>query len=106
MTTNQLNKAKEKLRKQERDQMFKRLSDYLMIVAGLSYLADLIEDLDSMVLLPELNEKLRETVDLLIKQDDLFLVGASIKVIDEQNNIKLALRQFQKDLFLNELTTK
>jgi len=46
---------------------------------------------------------LKGTIDILIQQDDLFLAGAAIDVIEQQNNIKLAFRQFQTDIFLNDL---
>jgi hypothetical protein len=103
MTTNQIKKAKAKLLKQERKIVFKRLSSYLMIVGGLPYICDLIEDLNDTIFLPKLNEKLNEVIEILIKQDDLFLTGADASVIEQQNNIKLAFRQFQNDMFINDL---
>jgi hypothetical protein len=103
MTTNQIKKAKAKLLKQDRKVAFKRLSSYLMIVGGLPYICDLIEDLNDTIFLPELNEKLNEVIEILIKQDDLFLTGADASVIEQQNNIKLAFRQFQNDMFINDL---
>jgi hypothetical protein len=103
MTKNQIEKAKAKLLKQDRKAAFKRLSSYLMIVGGLPYICDLIEDLNDTIFLPELNEKLNEVVELLISQDDIFLTGADVSVIEQQNNIKLAFRQFQSDMFKNDL---
>jgi len=103
MTKNQIEKAKAKLLKQDRKEAFKRLSSYLMIVGGLPYICDLIEDLNDTIFLPELNEKLNEIVELLISQDDIFLTGADVSVIEQQNNIKLAFRQFQSDMFQNDL---
>jgi hypothetical protein len=103
MTANQIKKAKAKLLKQDRKVAFKRLSSYLMIVGGLPYICDLIEDLNDTIFLPELNEKLNEVIEILIKQDDLFLTGADASVIEQQNNIKLAFRQFQNDMFTNDL---
>ncbi len=103
MTANQIKKAKAKLLKQDRKLAFKRLSSYLMIVGGLPYICDLIEDLNDTIFLPELNEKLNEVIEILIKQDDLFLIGADASVIEQQNNIKLAFRQFQNDMFTNDL---
>ena len=103
MTKNQIEKAKAKLLKQDRIVAFKRLSAYLMIVGGLPYICDLIEDLNDTIFLPELNEKLNEIVELLISQDEIFLTGADVSVIEQQNNIKLAFRQFQNDMFKNDL---
>ena len=103
MTKKQIEKAKAKLLKQERSIAFKRISAYLMIVGGLPYICDLIEDLNDTIFLPELNEKLNEIVELLISQDDVFLTGADVSVIEQQNNIKLAFRQFQNDMFKNDL---
>jgi len=103
MTANQIKKAKAKLLKQDRKVAFKRLSSYLMIVGGLPYICDLMEDLNDTIFLPELNEKLNEVIEILIKQDDLFLTGADASVIEQQNNIKLAFRQFQNDMFINDL---
>ena len=103
MTKKQIDKAKIKLLKQERHIAFKRVSDYLMIVGGLSYLIDIIEDLNDTIMIPDINKQLKETIDILIQQDDLFLAGAEIDVIEQQNNIKRAFRQFQTDIFLNDL---
>lgn len=103
MTKRQIEKAKAKLLKQERSVAFKRISAYLMIVGGLPYICDLIEDLNDTIFLPELNEKLNEIVELLISQDEIFLTGADVSVIEQQNNIKLAFRQFQHDMFKNDL---
>ena len=103
MTKKQIEKAKAKLLKQERSVAFKRLSSYLMIVGGLPYICDLIEDLNDTIFLPELNEKLNEIVELLISQDEIFLTGADVSVIEQQNNIKLAFREFQSDMFKNDL---
>ena len=103
MTKIQIEKAKAKLLKQEREVAFKRLSSYLMIVGGLPYICDLIEDLNDTIFLPELNKKLDEVIELLISQDDLFLAGTDISVIEQQNNIKLAFRQFHSDMFINDL---
>ncbi len=103
MTANQIKKAKAKLLKQDRKVVFKRLSSYLMIVGGLPYICDLMEDLNDTIFLPELNEKLNEIVELLISQDEIFLTGADPAVIEQQNNIKLAFRQFQNDMFTNDL---
>ena len=103
MTNKQTEKAKAKLLKQDRRAAFKRLSSYLMIVGGLPYICDLIEDLNDTIFLPELNEKLNEVVELLISQDEIFLAGADASVIEQQNNIKLAFREFQKEMFTNDL---
>lgn len=103
MTTNQLNKAKEKLAKRDRDKAFKELSSYLMIVGGLPYICDLLEDLNDSIFIPELNEKLTEVIELLIKQDNIILEGIDIDLIEQQNNIKLAFRQFHNEMFTNDL---
>jgi len=103
MTKNQIEKAKAKLLKQERTVAFKRLSSYLMIIGGLPYICDLIEDLNDTIFLPELNKELRKVIETLISQDDVFLTGADVSVIEQQNNIKLAFRQFQSDMFKNDL---
>ena len=103
MTTNQIKKAKAKLLKQDRKVAFKRLSSYLMIVGGLPYICDLMEDLNDTIFLPELNEKLNEIVELLIEQDEIFLTGANTVVIEQQNNIKLAFREMHKEMFINDL---
>jgi len=103
MTKKQIEKAKAKLLRQDRKAAFKRLSSYLMIVGGLPYICDLIEDLNDTIFLPELNEKLNEIVELLISQDEIFLTGADVSVIEQQNNIKLAFREFQSEMFKNDL---
>jgi hypothetical protein len=103
MTANQIKKAKAKLLKQDRKVAFKRLSSYLMIVGGLPYICDLMEDLNDTIFLPELNEKLKEIVEILIEQDEIFLTGADPAVIEQQNNIKLAFREMHREMFINEL---
>jgi len=103
MTANQIKKAKAKLLKQDRKVVFKRLSSYLMIVGGLPYICDLMEDLNDTIFLPELNKKLNEIVELLIKQDEIFLTGADASVIEQQNNIKLAFREMHREMFINDL---
>jgi Ni,Fe-hydrogenase III large subunit len=103
MTKKQIEKAKAKLLKQDRKAAFKRLSSYLMIVGGLPYICDLIEDLNDTIFLPELNKELDRIVEILIHQDDIFLTGADVSVIEQQNNIKLAFREFQNDMFKNDL---
>ena len=103
MTKKQIEKAKTKLLKQDRKAAFKRLSSYLMIVGGLPYICDLIEDLNDTIFLPELNKELDRIVEILIHQDEIFLAGADASVIEQQNNIKLAFREFQKEMFTNDL---
>ena len=103
MTNKQIEKAKAKLLKQDRKAAFKRLSSYLMIVGGLPYICDLIEDLNDTIFLPELNKELDRIVEILIHQDEIFLAGADASVIEQQNNIKLAFREFQKEMFTNDL---
>jgi len=84
MTANQIKKAKAKLLKQDRKVAFKRLSSYLMIVGGLPYICDLMEDLNDTIFLPELNKKLNEIVEILIEQDEIFLTGADPAVIEQR----------------------
>ena len=103
MTIKQLDKAKAKLAKQERIEVYKRIADYLTVVSVTPVICDLIEDLYTKELSTKAKRILNDAITCLIELDDLFLTGADKEVIEQQNNIKLSFRQWQKDVFLNEL---
>lgn len=103
MTIKQLQKAKAKLAKQEKEKKFKRIADYLTVVSVAPVICDLIEDLYMTELAKPTRDKLNDAITALIELDELFLTGADKEVIEQQNTIKIAFRQWQKDVFLNEL---
>jgi hypothetical protein len=103
MTIKQLQKAKSKLAKQEKEKKYKRIADYLTVVSVAPVICDLIEDLYMTELSKPVKDTLNNAITELIKLDEVFLTGADKEVIEQQNNIKLAFRQWQKDVFLNEL---
>jgi len=103
MTKKQIEKAKAKLAKQEREEKFKRVSDYVTVVAMIPFLADKIEDMVNVIYPEEINAKLNDFSEFLRSQDELFLHGADVAVIEQQDELKRSLYKWQKETFLNEL---
>ena len=106
MTVKQIQKAKDKLNKQTRNEVFKRFADYLYIVSGIPLIADTLEDLNDTIFIPELAPTLRKAIKLLREQDEIFLHGAENDVIDQQCAIQREILANKKAMFLNELTIK
>lgn len=101
MTSKQIQKAKDKLAKQDRKEMFKRLSDYLVCISLLPIFADKIEDLADTIFKCDLTDKMREIETLIREQDEIFLTGADLDIIDQQSAIQRSFIQWQSDNFLN-----
>jgi hypothetical protein len=103
MTANQIQKAKDKLNKQTKNEVFKRVMKYLYLVSDIPLMADDLEELNDTIFIPELAPTLRKAVRLLREQDELFLNGAEKEVIDQQCAIQLEILSNRKSMFLNEL---
>jgi len=104
MTVKQIQKAKDKLNKQTKNEVFKRIMKYLYVVSDIPLIADDLEDLNDTIFIPELAPALRNVIELLRKQDDIFLTGADKDVFDQQCAIQRAILNNRKEMFLNELT--
>lgn len=103
MTHAQIQKAKAKLAKQEREEKFKRVADYITVVAMIPFLQHIIEDMVNVVYPEDVNDKLNDFSEYLLSLDEMFLSGSDITVIEQQDAIKRSLKQWQKETFLNEI---
>lgn len=104
MTVKQIQKAKDKLNKQTKNEVFKRIMKYLYVVSDIPLIADDLEDLNDTIFIPELVPALRNVIELLRKQDEIFLHGADKDVIEQQCAIQREILNNRKAMFLNELT--
>lgn len=103
MTPAQIKKAKLKLAKQEREAKFKRVADYVTVVAMIPFLQHIIEDMVNVIYPEEINNKLTEFSEYLLSLDEMFLSGTDVTVIQQQDVIKRSLKQWQKETFLNDI---
>lgn len=102
-TLNQIKKAKEKLAKQEKDQIFRRAQAYIAVVAILPALIDDFEELDDEFIPKSITGDLKHIIELLIEQDELFLSGADTSVMEHKIVIQRMFRQWLNSVFVDEL---
>lgn len=77
------------------------LSKLLTLVGVLPVLADYMEDLNSSVFTKQLKNKCNLLLTEIRKIDVKLMQGTDIKTIEQQHNIGLAFRQWQKENFKN-----
>lgn len=102
-TLNQIKKAKEKLAKQEKDKMFRRVQAYVAIVSILPALIDDFEELDDEFIPKSIRGELQKIIEMLIEQDELFLSGADLSVMEHKIVIQRMFRQWLNSVFVDEL---
>lgn len=103
MTKKQIEKAKAKLAKQEKKEMFKRARAYVVATGILPAIIDDLEDLENDIFPKEINDQLKKTIEMLMAFDDLFLTGTELSVRNHQDFLKREFRQWINEQFTNEL---
>ena len=77
------------------------LSKLLALVGVLPVLADFMEDLNSSVFTKQVKNKCNLLLTEIRKIDTQLMQGTDLSIIEQQHNIGLAFRQWQKENFKN-----
>jgi len=77
------------------------LSKLLALVGVLPVLADFMEDLNSSVFTKQVKNKCNLLLTEIRRIDTQLMQGTDLSIIEQQHNIGLAFRQWQKENFKN-----
>jgi len=77
------------------------LSKLLALVGVLPVLADFMEDLNSSVFTKQVKNKCNLLLTEIRRIDTQLMQGTDLSIIEQQHNIGLAFRQWQKEKFKN-----
>lgn len=74
----------------------------LTLVGVLPVLADYMEDLNGTIFTKQVKNKCNMLLAEIRRIDNIIMQGTEIGIIEEQHNIWLAFRQWQRETFKNE----